>query len=167
MPTRIWRIFTMKILKIASKLASNSLPRELHMKLSKKNLSQNPSHAIKMNLCLSSYKFPTILVGQLWGNYEPWLHSWFCFVLFDSSSSEINDFFRGHMLILFFFWCEISWCCRNFEFCCCKFNGVWKKIDKNLKVQKNLKEPSRFLYMVQVSSQKYIIIFTLFTCIFF
>lgn len=29
-----------------------------------------------------------------------------------------------------------------------------EKIDKNLKVQKNLKEPSRFLYMVQVSSQK-------------
>jgi len=129
-----------------------------------KNLSQNPSHAIKMNLCLPSHKFPTILIGCEETMNLGFIHD---FVLFDSSSSEINDVFRGDMLIIFYFWSEISWCCKKFEFFCCKFNHLWKKLSKNLKSSKKSKrKPSRFLYMVQVRSQKYIITFTLFTCIF-
>ncbi len=72
----------MKILKIASKLASNS-PEGTSYEIVKKNLSQNPSHAIKMNLCSPSYKFPTILVGCEETMNLGFIHDFvlFCFIV--------------------------------------------------------------------------------------
>jgi hypothetical protein len=96
----------MKILKIASKLASNS-PKGTSYEIVKKNVSQNPSHAIKMNLCLPSYKFPTILVGFEKTMNLDFIHDFvlFCLIVL---VQKLMMFLGGHMLILFFSWCEIS-----------------------------------------------------------
>jgi hypothetical protein len=96
----------MKILKIASKLAANS-PKGTSYEIVKKNLSQNPSHAIKMNLCSPSHKFPTILIGceetMNLGFIDDFVL--FCLIVLVQKLMMFSGFICSSSS---FFWCEIS-----------------------------------------------------------